>query len=81
MNNKLASLDCKTLRSGTVALLLACLSLATDCVGPKRAAFVVPKRCIKVDTQSFTRPCTQRADGKLLCDGVVVTATCIEAIH
>ena len=61
-----------------VAVLSLCL--ATGCVAPKRAAsFVVPKRCIKVDAQSFTRPCKQLADGKIVCDGVVVTATCVQA--
>jgi hypothetical protein len=54
-----------------IALLLG------GCITPKRTNLIVPARCMKVDSQSFTRPCTQRADGKLLCDGVVVTATCV----
>ena len=69
------------LRNVSVVLLLAGLSFATGCVAPKRASFVVPKRCIKVDSQSFTRPCRQQEDGKIMCDGVIVTATCIEVPH
>jgi hypothetical protein len=65
----------------TLALMITLCFLAVGCVAPKRAAFIVPRRCIKIDAQSFTRPCTQRADGKLLCDGVVATATCIEVAH
>jgi hypothetical protein len=61
-----------------LALLVVFWAFATGCVAPKRAIFVVPRRCLKIDAQSFTRPCVQRADGKLLCDGVVVTTTCIQ---
>jgi hypothetical protein len=61
-----------------VALLVVFWAFATGCALPKRTRFVVPPRCQKIDVQSFTRPCVQRADGKLLCDGVVITATCIE---
>ena len=61
-----------------LALVFVFCALATGCVAPKRASLVVPRRCLKLDTASFTRPCMQRTDGKLLCDGVVVTATCIE---
>ena len=61
-----------------IALLVVFWAFATGCVAPKRAGFVVPRRCQNIDVQSFTRPCLQRADGKLLCDGVVVTATCIQ---
>jgi hypothetical protein len=63
----------------TLALnVLICL-LAVGCVAPKRtASFGVPVRCMKVDSESFTQPCRQRSDGKLLCDGVVVTATCVQ---
>lgn len=52
--------------------------LGIGCMTPKRAeTFVVPGRCVKVNVQSFTRPCMQRADGKLVCDGVVITADCV----
>jgi hypothetical protein len=58
--------------------VLICLA-AIGCVAPKRtASFEVPVRCMKVDSDSFTQPCRQRSDGKLLCDGVVVTATCVQ---
>jgi hypothetical protein len=66
------------LRTTRLALLVVFWAFATACVAPKRASFVIPPRCQKIDAQSFTRPCVQRADGKLLCDGVVVTATCVE---
>jgi len=52
--------------------------LFVGCVTPKRATLVVPARCMKMRAESFTRPCVQRQDGKLQCDGVVVTATCTE---
>ena len=68
-------------RKTTTALILIVCTLATGCIVPKRASFVVPRRCMKINVQSFTRPCVQRADGKLVCDGVVVTATCLEAPH
>lgn len=60
------------------ALSLPLVLLAPGCVAPKRATLFVPRRCLKVDAQSFTRPCLQRSDGKLVCDGVVVTASCVE---
>lgn len=68
-------------RNLSLALILIACNVATGCVAPKRAGFAVPRRCMKINVQSFTRPCVQRADGKLVCDGVVVTATCIEASH
>lgn len=61
-----------------LAVTAAISILAIGCVAPKRAALVVPSRCLQVKPESFTRPCMQRSDGKLTCDGVVVTATCIE---
>jgi hypothetical protein len=62
--------------------LMICLAIcfwAAGCVAPKRASFVIPRRCIGISAQSFTRPCSQRLDGKLVCDGVVITAKCVEA--
>jgi len=64
-----------------LVLLLAFCNLVTGCAAPRRKSFVVPRRCLKIDAQSFTRPCMQRVDGKLLCDGVVVTATCVDVSH
>ena len=55
--------------------------MATGCVTPKRTNLVIPRRCLKVDEQSFTRPCQERVDGKLVCDGVVVTATCLKVVQ
>lgn len=63
------------------ALLAVLCIVAVGCVTtPKRTAssLFVPSRCVKMTAESFTRPCTQRADGKLVCDGVVVSATCVE---
>ena len=54
------------------------LILTTGCVTPKRASLVIPQRCVHVDAESFTRPCARRNDGKLVCDGVVVSAMCVE---
>jgi hypothetical protein len=73
-----ASAESRELADHKIALLLVFWIFATGCVLPKGATFVVPPRCQKIDVQSFTRPCVQRADGELLCDGVVVTATCVE---
>ena len=57
---------------------LVLLILATGCVAPKRASLVIPQRCLRVNAESFTRPCARRSDGKLVCDGVVVSAMCVE---
>jgi len=48
------------------------------CAVRKRPNVIVPNQCIRLNAESFTRPCEQRADGKLVCDGVVVTATCVQ---
>lgn len=61
-----------------LALIMTIFILTTSCVAPKRANLIVPRRCLKVDAASFTRPCNQREDGKIVCDGVVVTATCLQ---
>jgi hypothetical protein len=66
------------LRTTGLALLVVFCAFAVGCLAPKRARLVFPIRCLKVNAQSFTRPCVQRVDGKLLCDAVVVTATCVE---
>jgi len=58
-------------------VLLAILSFSTGCLSPRRADFVIPARCVRVNVQSFTQPCTQRLDGKFVCDGVVITASCV----
>ena len=61
-----------------LAFILMVCGLAAACVAPKRASLVIPRRCYKIDIQSFTQPCRQRADGKIVCNGVLVTASCIE---
>ena len=70
----------RLVRAGLVLLLALC-NLVAGCAAPRRKTFMVPRRCLKIDAQSFTRPCMQRVDGKLLCDGVVVTATCVDVSH
>jgi hypothetical protein len=56
-------------------VLLVC-ALGVGCVAPKRANLIIPGRCVRVKAESFTRPCVPRPDGKLVCDGVVISATC-----
>ncbi|HEY1263951.1 MAG TPA: hypothetical protein VGF06_10525 [Terriglobales bacterium] len=63
-------------------LLAAICTVGVGCIAPTRAAhLIVPSRCMKLNVQSFTRPCSQREDGKLVCDGVVITASCVEVAH
>jgi hypothetical protein len=47
------------------------------CLPPRREAFIIPAHCVKIGVESFTQPCTQRANGKLVCNGVVITANCV----
>jgi hypothetical protein len=56
-------------------VLLAILVSLTGCMSVRHSGFIVPARCVRVSVQSFTRPCTQRLDGKVVCDGVVITAS------
>jgi hypothetical protein len=58
-------------------VLLAILVSLTGCMSVRHSGFIVPARCVRVSVQSFTRPCTQRLDGKVVCDGVVITASCV----
>lgn len=51
-------------------------ALAVGCVAPKRANLIIPGRCVRMNAESFTRPCVPGPDGKLVCDGVVISATC-----
>jgi len=56
---------------------IAILVSLTGCLSPRRSSFIIPARCVRVGVQSFTRPCTQLQDGKFVCDGVVITASCV----
>ena len=69
--------------STALCVVTACLVTVGCVTTPKRPAssLGVPSRCLKMTAESFTRPCAQRPDGKLVCDGVVVTATCVEAAN
>jgi len=58
-------------------VLLGMLVSLTGCISLRHSGFVIPARCVRVNVQSFTRPCTERPDGKFVCDGVVITASCV----
>jgi hypothetical protein len=60
-----------------LAAVVMILGLTLGCLSPKHAGFVVPLHCLKINVQSFTQPCVPRTDGKLVCDGVVITASCV----
>ncbi len=62
-----------------IAGLLLLLFPAGGCVHASHLKFIVPSRCAKVSIEDFTRPCHQLADGKLLCNAVVVSVSCIQA--
>ncbi|MGH9503953.1 MAG: hypothetical protein ACRD20_13970 [Terriglobales bacterium] len=61
-----------------ILLLIVSVSL-TGCLHERSAGFVVPAHYVRVNVQSFTRPCVQLVDGKIVCDGVVITASCLQA--
>jgi hypothetical protein len=67
---------CDLCKLRLVMVLILC-ALTAGCLAPKRT-YIVPRQCLKINAQSFTRPCMQRSDGKLVCDGVVITATCVQ---
>jgi len=58
-------------------VLLGMLVSLTGCISLRHSEFVIPARCVRVSVQSFTLPCTERPDGKFVCDGVVITASCV----
>ncbi len=58
-------------------VLLAALLAATGCIHVRSSKFVILARCVTISIQSFTEPCAQRADGKIVCNGVVITANCV----
>jgi hypothetical protein len=60
------------------AVLLVLLGLCTGCIQPHQH-FQVPLACLQFTADSFTGPCNQRDDGKIVCEKVVVTATCLQA--
>ena len=63
----------------TRAAFLLFVTAGVGCMRPHRTNFQVPVACIEVTADSFTGPCNQRRDGKIVCDRVVVTASCIQA--
>lgn len=60
-------------------VLLAALFSLTGCLHVRRSDYVIPAHCVRVNVQSFTQPCMQHSDGKIVCDGVVITANCLAA--
>ncbi len=62
----------------SLRMLLLLSPLLLGCAAHQRARVVIPKRCVSISVQSFTRPCVQQNNGKIVCDGVVITATCVE---
>jgi hypothetical protein len=57
--------------------LVAALCLLSGCVHVRNPRYIVPSRCIAINIRSFTQPCQQHADGKIVCNGVVITASCL----
>ncbi len=58
-------------------LLLAVLASLTGCLSARHTGMIIPARCVRVNVQSFTQPCSQRPDGKFVCDRVVISASCV----
>jgi hypothetical protein len=58
--------------------LVACALPSIGCMQPHRE-FQVPFSCLQFTAASFTGPCHERPDGRIVCDKVVVTATCMQA--
>lgn len=57
-------------------MLLAVLISLTGCLHACHSGLVTPAHCVRVSVQSFTQPCTG-PDGKFVCNGVVITASCL----
>jgi hypothetical protein len=66
-------------RKGARLLFVSLLAglFSEGCLPPRRAAFIIPAHCVKIGVESFTQPCTPRANGKLVCNGVVISANCV----
>jgi len=58
-------------------VLLVVLLSSVGCAPVRRTRLVIPTGCIGISVHSFTQPCMQQADGKFICNGVVITARCI----
>ena len=61
-------------------VLLAALCSLSGCLHVRHSRYVIPAHCVRVSIQSFTQPCAERSDGKIVCDGVVITASCLAPI-
>jgi hypothetical protein len=58
---------------------LLCLAANVSCMRPHHTEFQVPVSCIQFTADSFAGPCRERGDGKIVCERVVVTASCVQA--
>ena len=58
-------------------MLLAVLISLTGCLHERHSGLVIPAQCVRVSVQSFTPPCAGLPDGKFVCNGVVITASCL----
>jgi hypothetical protein len=58
-------------------VLLVVLLSSVGCAPVRRTRLVIPTGCVGISVHSFTQPCMQQADGKFICNGVVITARCI----
>ena len=56
--------------------LLAVLISLTGCLYVRHPGFVIPARCVRVSVQSFTKPCSELRDGRFVCNGVLIAASC-----
>ena len=59
-----------------IVLLVLMVSL-TGCLSARQTGMIIPARCVRVNVQSFTQPCSERPDGKFVCDRVVISASCV----
>ena len=59
-----------------IVLSAALLSLI-GCLPVRRPGLIIPTRCVAISVRSFTQPCMQLADGRFICNGVVITARCV----
>lgn len=57
--------------------LVAALCFLSGCVHVRNPRYIVPSRCIAINIRSFTQPRQQHPDGKIVCNGVVITASCL----
>lgn len=57
--------------------ILGTLLPSVGCAAKHVAQVDIPKECIHVTMQSFTKPCREQPGGNYVCDGVVLQASCV----